>query len=95
MSNRFSAFLDPFGRLNVDEFATVNRRVLLRGLAQESVFDLLSVNDPSEEGAPARQALAAALFQETEGNPFFIREVIAHLIESGKLVHENGRWSDG
>ncbi len=68
------------------------RRVLLRGLAQESVFDLLTVNDPSEEGAPARQALAAALYQETEGNPFFIREVIAHLIESGKLVHENGRW---
>jgi class 3 adenylate cyclase len=68
------------------------RRVLLRGLAQESVFDLLSVNDASEEGAAGRQALAAALHQETEGNPFFIREVIAHLIESGKLVHEDGRW---
>ncbi|MDP9237593.1 MAG: AAA family ATPase, partial [Chloroflexota bacterium] len=68
------------------------RRVLLRGLAQESVFDLLSVNDPSEEGAAGRHALAAALYQETEGNPFFIREVIAHLIETGKLVHENGRW---
>ena len=68
------------------------RRVLLRGLAQESVFDLLSVNDPSEEGAGGRQALAAALYQETEGNPFFIREVIAHLIETGKLVHEDGRW---
>lgn len=68
------------------------RRVLLRGLPQESVVDLLTVIDPSEEGAPARQALAAALFQETEGNPFFIREVLAHLIESGKIVHENGRW---
>jgi class 3 adenylate cyclase len=68
------------------------RRVLLRGLAKESVFDLLSVNEPSEEGAAGRQVLAAALYQETEGNPFFIREVIAHLIESGKLVHENGRW---
>ena len=41
---------------------------------------------------PARQALAAALYQETEGNPFFIREVLAHLIESGKIVHEDGRW---
>ena len=68
------------------------RRVLLRGLPQESVVDLLTVIDPSEEGAPARQALAAALYQETEGNPFFIREVLAHLIESGKLVHEDGRW---
>jgi class 3 adenylate cyclase len=68
------------------------RRVLLRGLPQESVVDLLTVIDPSEEGAPARQALAAALHQETEGNPFFIREVLAHLIETGKIVHEGGRW---
>jgi predicted ATPase len=36
--------------------------------------------------------LAAALYRETEGNPFFIREVLAHLIETGKIVHENGRW---
>ncbi len=68
------------------------RRVLLRGLPQDSVVDLLSIIDPSEEGAPARQALAAALYQETEGNPFFIREVLAHLIETGKIVHEGGRW---
>ncbi|HEY8173410.1 MAG TPA: AAA family ATPase [Dehalococcoidia bacterium] len=68
------------------------RRVLLRGLPQDSVTDLLSIIDPSEEGAPARQALAAALYQETEGNPFFIREVLAHLIETGKIVHEGGRW---
>src|SRR5439155_23292498 len=33
-----------------------------------------------------------ALYQETEGNPFFIREVLAHLIETGKIVHEGGRW---
>ncbi len=68
------------------------RRVLLRGLPPETVEDLLTVIDPSEEGAPRRQALAAALYQETEGNPFFIREVMAHLIEMGKIVHENGRW---
>ena len=68
------------------------RRVLLRGLPQESVLDLLKVMDPSEEGQAGRQALAAALYQETEGNPFFIREVLAHLIETGKIVHENGRW---
>ncbi len=69
------------------------RRVLLRGLPQESVIDLLTAIDPSEEGAAGRQALAAALYQETEGNPFFIREVLAHLIETGKIVHENGRWA--
>jgi hypothetical protein len=67
------------------------RRVLLRGLPRESVFDLLTTIDPSEEGAEGRQALAAAVYQETEGNPFFIREVMAHLIETGKIVHEKGR----
>jgi class 3 adenylate cyclase len=66
--------------------------VLLRGLPEESVVDLLAVIDPSEESAAGRQALAAALYQETEGNPFFIREVLAHLIEAGKIVHEGGRW---
>ncbi len=68
------------------------RRVLLRGLSQETVVDLLGVLEPSEEASAGRTALAAALYEETEGNPFFIREVIAHLIETGKIVHENGRW---
>jgi hypothetical protein len=67
------------------------RRVLLRGLPQQTVHDLLTAIDPSEESAAGREALAAALYQETEGNPFFIREVLAHLIETGKLVHEGGR----
>ncbi len=68
------------------------RRVLLRGLPQETIEDLLAIIEPSEEVAAERQALAGALYQETEGNPFFIREVLAHLIETGKIVHENGRW---
>ena len=68
------------------------RRVLLRGLPEETITDLLTAMDPSEEGAARRAALGRALHQETEGNPFFIREVMAHLIETGKIVHENGRW---
>jgi predicted ATPase len=68
------------------------RRVLLRGLPQESVADLVTVILPSEEGSATRQLFAAALYKETEGNPFFIREVLAHLIETGKITHENGRW---
>jgi class 3 adenylate cyclase len=68
------------------------RRVLLRGLPRESVEDLLTMLNPGEEGAAGRQALAAALHQETEGNPFFVREVLAHLVETGKIVHEDGRW---
>jgi eukaryotic-like serine/threonine-protein kinase len=67
-------------------------RVLLRGLPLETVSELLGVLEPSEDAAAGRAALATALHRETEGNPFFIREVIAHLIETGKLAHEGGRW---
>jgi class 3 adenylate cyclase len=68
------------------------KRVLLRGLPPDGVVELLQAIEPSEESAAGRQALAVALHQETEGNPFFIREVLSHLIETGKLVREGGRW---
>ena len=68
------------------------RRVILRGLPAEEVEEMLAALDPSQEGAPGRQILAGALYRETEGNPFFIREVLAHLVETGKIVREGGRW---
>ncbi len=71
---------------------TQYRRVLIRGLPESDVLGLLESVESSEETAAGRQALAAALYQETEGNPFFIREVLTHLIEEGKLVHEGGHW---
>ena len=37
--------------------------------------------------------LAEALHKETEGNPFFIGEVLLHLVESGALVQRDGRWA--
>jgi tetratricopeptide (TPR) repeat protein len=68
------------------------RRVLLRGLSEETISDLLTAMDPSEAGAARWAALAQALYRETEGNPFFIHEVLAHLIETGKIAREGGRW---
>jgi class 3 adenylate cyclase len=38
-------------------------------------------------------ALALALQRETEGNPFFVGEVLRHLAESGVLVQREGRWT--
>ncbi|MGH2619076.1 MAG: serine/threonine-protein kinase PknK [Anaerolineales bacterium] len=34
----------------------------------------------------------AAIYRETEGNPFFIEEVCKTLVEAGKVYFENGRW---
>lgn len=36
--------------------------------------------------------LAAAVHQETQGNPFFIGEMLLHLAESGFIVQREGRW---
>jgi tetratricopeptide (TPR) repeat protein len=38
-------------------------------------------------------ALAAQLHRETDGNPFFVAELLRHLLESGAVVRqEDGRW---
>jgi class 3 adenylate cyclase/tetratricopeptide (TPR) repeat protein len=36
--------------------------------------------------------LARAIYQETEGNPFFVREVLRHLTETGAVQRQEGRW---
>jgi class 3 adenylate cyclase len=36
--------------------------------------------------------LARAIHQETEGNPFFVREVLRHLTETGAVQRQEGRW---
>ena len=36
--------------------------------------------------------LAAALYRETEGNPFFVEEVIKSLIEQGEIYRDGDRW---
>jgi ABC-type oligopeptide transport system substrate-binding subunit len=33
-----------------------------------------------------------SIFDQTEGNPFFIEEVVKALVESGKLYYKEGRW---
>ena len=35
---------------------------------------------------------AAALYRETEGNPFFVEEVVKSLIEQGEIYREQNRW---
>jgi class 3 adenylate cyclase len=37
-------------------------------------------------------ALARIIHTETEGNPFFVREVIRHLTETGGIEQRDGRW---
>lgn len=64
-------------------------RIPLPGLNSQSVGELLSLI--GEQEAP--QALAEAIGAETSGNPFFIKEVLLHLVEDGKLFREGDRWT--
>ncbi len=64
-------------------------RIVLKGLDAVEVGELLDVI--AEQDVP--RALADAISAETSGNPFFIREVLLHLVEERKIVLEDGRWT--
>jgi class 3 adenylate cyclase/tetratricopeptide (TPR) repeat protein len=38
------------------------------------------------------EAFARAVHDETDGNPFFLREVLRHLVETGGIAERDGRW---
>ena len=68
-------------------------RIGLRGFAADDVGALLRFAigyEPDEEGL----RLAEQIIRDTEGNPFFVAEILRHLDESGVLVPDAfGRWS--
>ncbi len=70
-----------------------HERIAIRGFTQESVYDLLHAIEPSEQAEASKRALAAVLHTEAEGNPFFIREVLNNLIETGKFAQQDGVWT--
>jgi class 3 adenylate cyclase len=39
------------------------------------------------------ESLGRAIWAETEGNPFFVGEVLRHLAESGAIVRTGGQWT--
>jgi tetratricopeptide (TPR) repeat protein len=57
-------------------------RFLLTGLDQSGVTSLMEKR-MGRTLADEELPLARAIYQETEGNPFFVREILRHLAESG------------
>ena len=68
-------------------------RITLKGLDDDEVVQYLEAaagHDLSKEGLD----LAHAVYGETDGNPFFVEEVLRHISESGgALLDDAGRWS--
>jgi class 3 adenylate cyclase len=63
-------------------------RIRLRGLAAEDVATLTGDWGDAE----LAKVVGRALFDETEGNPFFIAETLRHLAETGAIRNQDGRW---
>ncbi len=80
-----------------DALGTLHRephveRVGLRGLRQPDIAAFLAVASGQELGEDGYE-LAMALERDTAGNPFFVAEVLRHLLEQGALVQgEDGLW---
>ena len=66
-------------------------RISLRRLAVGGVESMLA----AMSGQQPPPSLARVVFEETEGNPFFVEEVFRHLSEEGKLFDEAGQWRPG
>jgi class 3 adenylate cyclase len=64
-------------------------RILVKGLDEGEVRALLT--DIAEQDVP--DAFVQAISAETDGNPFFIREVLIHLADEGKIYQQDGRWT--
>ena len=64
-------------------------RVALGRLSRVDTSALLSTLFGTES---VSDDFVSALYRETEGNPFFIEEVIKSLIEQGQIYREQDRW---
>ena len=71
------------------------QRIELRGLNDNDVvsyFEAASGQPLDDKGLD----LARAVYQETDGNPFFVGEVLRHLSESGAIYRDTqGHWVAG
>ena len=63
-------------------------RIALRRLPVGAVESMLE----SLSGHPPPPSLARVIYNDTEGNPFFVEEVFQHLAEEGKLFDDEGNW---
>ena len=68
------------------------QRIAIDGLDADGVIQLL-VRAGGHDLDDAGLALAEAVHRETSGNPFFVGEIVRHLVETGALVHRDGRWT--
>jgi DNA-binding SARP family transcriptional activator/tetratricopeptide (TPR) repeat protein len=68
------------------------QRITLGGLDGDGIvayLESIAEEELSEDG----KAFARRLGEETGGSPFFVGEVVLHLVETGVLFQEGGHWT--
>jgi predicted ATPase/class 3 adenylate cyclase len=68
-----------------DRFARIELEPLSAEFSQTLLGNLLHIED-----LPA--SVRALMLRKSEGNPFFLEEIIRSLIDSGHIVRENAHW---
>jgi class 3 adenylate cyclase/GAF domain-containing protein len=85
--DRSHPLAQAFGALHQE---TDYELIELKGLPTPAVGELLA--SLAEHEVP--EEVAAAIASETYGNPFFVLELVRHLVEEGKLYRgPDGRWT--
>jgi DNA-binding CsgD family transcriptional regulator len=79
---------DPEGLSNLAREIDL-RRVLLRPLDLDGATRMLE----SLAGERLPHAIVQTIHRESGGNPFYLRHVLEHLVEEGRLQRKQGRWS--
>lgn len=62
----------------------------LQPLPEDAVAAMLR----SLTGKESPDSVTRAVYEQTEGNPFFVEEVVNHLLEEGRLLAPDGTWRD-
>ncbi|HUA72286.1 MAG TPA: AAA family ATPase [Solirubrobacteraceae bacterium] len=78
-TERGDTFTNAMAELRRDRLAS---QLDIRGLSEPETAELVR----ARAGVSPARAFAHALYEETEGNPFFVEEIIRHLIEAGVQV---------
>jgi class 3 adenylate cyclase len=86
--NELSALLDTLAALHRQTGVT---RIDLKGLDDAEVLQCVA-SIVGRAKADVARGLARAVYSETDGNPFFVTELLRHLTETG-AVSPDGQWT--
>jgi class 3 adenylate cyclase len=68
-------------------------RVRLTGLSRDEAREMIEAIARQKLESPDERGLVRAIFEESNGNPYFVEEIVRHLVESGTIYRRGGRWA--